>query len=254
MKSGDLYKLGMGTLYRPWTKRHFTLSINHDRTSHATPVLTYYTCDTRRFIKEVPLTAGMSLRLIQHKGNGWDASRPGDPPGVGILLTYGYTYAGRKDMLLVANTQSDAQEWLNQLTVAIQHNDRRVLKNEKRARATDHDDGIGNSSTAEELRNSIASNMGLLSTHPPAVVSSSKSCGDGHVSYLLSFIISMCVYVTNVLGVKEYLHEWHLVAVLAPMLPFLVPRYARDILWMVLCYIYVIVIYYNYLSLARKTK
>jgi hypothetical protein len=219
MKNGVLHKLGLGTLFRPWATRYFSLRRSADPASHAAPLLTYYTRQSRTKIKEVPITAGMRVKLLRGAGGGWDSARTGDPQGVGILISYGYKRSGRTEMLLVADTLREAKEWTDVLTEAIEYNDRH-LKLESST-------SLGNSLASAEYRKSIASCMGLLtdeedvngtdntpnSSSPKEPGTNLQVWGSGAkiASYIFVFIV--------------------------PLLPLLVPSCIQVALWISLCYL-----------------
>lgn len=209
MKSGMLHKLGLGALFRPWATRYFTLRRSADPSSHAAPLLTYYTQQSRKKIKDVPITAGMQIKLLKGAGGGWDPSRSSDPKGVGILITYGYQHSGRTEMLLVADTLREAKEWFKALTDAVDFNDRH-LKLESST-------SLGNSLTSTEYRKSIASCMGLLTDKdlngPPNTLSPEKSS-------------------TSVYMIIPYL-----LVIVAPLLPLMAPLVYQAALWISLCYL-----------------
>jgi hypothetical protein len=215
MKNGVLHKLGLGILFRPWATRYFTLRRSTDPASHATPLLTYYTQQSRTKIKEVPITAGMRVKLLRGAGGGWDSARRGDPQGVGILISYGYKLSGRTEMLLVADTLREAKEWTDALTEAIEYNDRH-LKFESST-------SLGNSLASAEYRKSIASCMGLLTDEDgtDAINSGSpqKSGANSQEAWGSALNIVLNIFV-----------------VFVPLLPLLVPSRFQAALWILIGY------------------
>lgn len=223
-KAGVLRKLGLGLFFRPWATRYFTLRVSADPSSHEPPLLTYYTvAEPRKKMKELPITAGMTVQLVGAGGHqGWDPYSFSGPKGVGVLLTYGFKYAGRTEMLLVTDTLSDANEWVREIASAIEHNDRHL--------ASEAEDTPGNSLAAEEFRKSIASCMGLLAEDGGSGHSEKVSRLPRRESDTISRIFVYICSQVMAYGISGAL------LLLCPLLPLLVPQRFRPIMWIVMLY------------------